>query len=89
MFQALQTGTAPERMQARIAAMSAMLAALQMLQPATEALYDALREAAAGGARLVVLQELHRTRYFCQVEETDFFDLAEAIPGPTSAAQGR
>lgn len=42
MFQALQTGTAPERMQARIAAMSAMLAALQMLQPATEALYDAL-----------------------------------------------
>ncbi|MCB9740026.1 MAG: carbon-nitrogen hydrolase [Deltaproteobacteria bacterium] len=43
-----------------------------------------VREAAAGGARLVVLQELHRTRYFCQVEETDFFDLAEAIPGPTS-----
>lgn len=43
-----------------------------------------VRQAAAGGARLVVLQELHRTRYFCQVEDTDFFDLAEAIPGPTS-----
>ena len=43
-----------------------------------------VREAAATGARLVVLQELHRSRYFCQVEDTDFFDLAEAIPGPTT-----
>ncbi len=43
-----------------------------------------VREAAAAGARLVVLQELHRSRYFCQVEDTDYFDLAEAIPGPTT-----
>ncbi|WP_455218948.1 carbon-nitrogen hydrolase [Kaarinaea lacus] len=33
---------------------------------------------------VAVLPELHRTRYFCQTEETRFFDLAESIPGPTS-----
>lgn len=44
MWPMMQAGTAPERMQARIAAMSAMLAALEALQPATEALYAALDE---------------------------------------------
>lgn len=43
-----------------------------------------IREAAAGGAELIVLQELHATLYFCQTEDTSVFDLAEAIPGPTS-----
>lgn len=43
-----------------------------------------VREAAANGAQLVVLQELHSTLYFCQTENTDVFDLAEPIPGPTS-----
>jgi hypothetical protein len=42
MHEAMQDGTAPARMNARIAAMSAMLAALQTLQPVTEALYGAL-----------------------------------------------
>lgn len=39
---------------------------------------------AAKGADVAVLPELHRTLYFCQTEETRFFDLAESIPGPTS-----
>jgi len=43
-----------------------------------------VRQAAAEGARLVVLQELHATRYFCQTEDTSVFDLAEPIPGPTT-----
>ncbi|WP_372966077.1 carbon-nitrogen hydrolase [Marinobacter sp.] len=43
-----------------------------------------IREAARGGAQLVVLQELHATLYFCQTEDTDIFELAEPIPGPTS-----
>lgn len=43
-----------------------------------------IREAAAGGAELIVLQELHATLYFCQNEDTAVFDLAEPIPGPTS-----
>nr|WP_323750691.1 carbon-nitrogen hydrolase [Marinobacter sp.] len=43
-----------------------------------------IREAAAGGAKLVVLQELHASLYFCQTEDTDIFELAEPIPGPTS-----
>jgi N-carbamoylputrescine amidase len=43
-----------------------------------------VREAAAGGARLVLLQELHNTAYFCQTEDTARFDLAEPIPGPST-----
>lgn len=53
-----------------------------------EASLRAVREAAAGGARLVVLQELHRSRYFCQVEDPAVFDLAEPIPGPSSEELG-
>lgn len=43
-----------------------------------------IRAAAAQGARLVLLQELHRTPYFCQVEDPELCDLAEPIPGPSS-----
>ena len=37
------------------------------------------------GAQLVVLQELHNSLYFCQVENVDNFNLAEPIPGPSTA----
>jgi N-carbamoylputrescine amidase len=43
-----------------------------------------VREAAAQGAQLVLLQELHRSLYFCQTEDTTVFDLAETIPGPST-----
>ncbi|MBI2494903.1 MAG: carbon-nitrogen hydrolase [Candidatus Rokubacteria bacterium] len=46
-------------------------------------------EAARRGARLVLLQELHALRYFCQAEDTAAFDLAEPVPGPTTDALGR
>ncbi len=36
------------------------------------------------GAGLIVLQELHNSLYFCQVESVDNFDLAEPIPGPST-----
>ncbi len=45
---------------------------------------NGIEQAAAQGAELVVLQELHRSLYFCQTEDPQRFDLAEAIPGPTS-----
>jgi len=48
-----------------------------------------LREAASRGARVICLQELFRTRYFCQREDAELFDLAEPIPGPTSEALSR
>ncbi len=41
------------------------------------------------GAQLVVLQELHNSLYFCQVENTDLFDLAESIPGPSTEFYGQ
>lgn len=43
-----------------------------------------IREAAERGAHLVVLQELHRSHYFCQTEDAGHFDLAEPIPGPST-----
>ena len=46
----------------------------------------AIRDLAAQGAQLIVLQELHTSRYFCQVEDPALFDLAEPIPGPSSDA---
>jgi N-carbamoylputrescine amidase len=45
---------------------------------------EGIRECAAKGAKLVVLQELHTGIYFCQAEETEMFDLAETIPGPST-----
>ena len=41
-------------------------------------------EAAAAGAKLVLLQELHNGAYFCQHESVHEFDLAEPIPGPST-----
>ena len=41
-------------------------------------------EAAAAGARLVLLQELHNGAYFCQHQDVNEFDRAETIPGPSS-----
>ncbi len=49
----------------------------------------AVGEAADRGARLVVLQELFRSRYFCQREDTACFDLAEPVPGPSTEALGK
>ncbi len=43
-----------------------------------------IRAAAASGARLILLQELHNNHYFCQTEATDHFDLAETVPGPST-----
>lgn len=43
-----------------------------------------IEEAAAQGADLIILPELHTTTYFCQTENTDYFSLAEPIPGKTT-----
>ena len=45
-----------------------------------------VREAAENGAKLVCLPELFRAQYFCQREDHALFDLAESIPGPSTAA---
>ncbi len=47
-----------------------------------------IRQAASSGAQLVVLQELHTSTYFCQVESPALFDLAEPIPGPSTELLG-
>ena len=45
-----------------------------------------VRQAAAGGAQVVCLQELFKSLYFCDVEDHKSFDLAESIPGPATDA---
>lgn len=45
-------------------------------------------KAANHGAELVVLQELHNSLYFCQTENTELFNLAEPIPGPSTQFYG-
>ena len=48
-----------------------------------------VRTAAAQGAQIVCLQELFRSRYFCQTEDTAHFRLAEPVPGPTTKILGQ
>ncbi len=54
---------------------------MQNLRETAEHVRDAVEE----GAELVVLQELHASRYFCQTEDPEFFDLAEELNGETQA----
>ncbi len=43
-----------------------------------------IREAAGRGAQIICLEELFRSQYFCREEDARLFDLAEAIPGPST-----
>lgn len=52
-------------------------------------LQQKIRQLAAGGAELIVLQELHNGLYFCQTEDTGVFEQAELIPGPSTDSFGR
>jgi len=45
-----------------------------------------VRDAAQKGAEVVCLPEMYRTQYFCQREDAALFDLAETVPGPSTAA---
>lgn len=49
---------------------------------------DRVGEAAGRGAQVVCLPELFQTQYFCQREDASLFDLAEPIPGPSTAKLG-
>lgn len=49
----------------------------------------AAAEAVSRGAQIICTQELFRSVYFCQTEDHSCFDLAEAIPGPTTQAFGK
>lgn len=64
----------------------------QSCSPDTEAnkqkLAANIADLARQGAELVVLQELHNSLYFCQIESTAHFDLAEPIPGPSTEFYG-
>jgi N-carbamoylputrescine amidase len=71
----------PEKFSVGLVQMSATPAPEKNLQHAM----DQVREAGKLGAQIVCLPELFQTQYFCQREDTALFDLAEPIPGPTTA----
>lgn len=54
------------------------------IQDNRQRLAESIRSLAKQGAELIVLQELHNSLYFCQIENVDLFDLAETIPGPST-----
>jgi N-carbamoylputrescine amidase len=45
-----------------------------------------ISQAAQRGAQVICTQEFFRSQYFCQSENHDYFELAEPIPGPSTAA---
>ena len=49
---------------------------------------DFVRDAAKKGASIVCLPELFRSQYFCQAEDHKNFELAEDVPGKSTAALG-
>ena len=55
----------------------------------TQRALDSIRAAAAQGAQIICLQELFRSRYFCQTEDHSHFQLAEPVPGPTTELLGQ
>ena len=48
-----------------------------------------IREAAARGAQIISLHELFHGEYFCRTEDAGLFNLAEAVPGPTTPKSAR
>jgi len=58
-------------------------------EPNVNKAIEGVRAAAKLGAKLIVLPELFRSRYFCQSEDAAQFGLAEAIPGPSTEVLGK
>ena len=48
-----------------------------------------VRDAAKRGAQIICLKELFNAPYFCKSQQAERFDLAEPIPGPTTARMQR
>src|SRR5258708_34339189 len=47
---------------------------------------EKIREASSRGAQIICMDELFRGEYFCRTEDAGLFNLAEAIPGPSTGA---
>ncbi len=54
-----------------------------------EKMAERIRQSARQGAQVICTQELFRSEYFCQREDTELFDLAEEIPGPSTELFGK
>lgn len=62
------------------------MACVADVKPNRERQIALIEKAAKQGAQIVCTQEIFTTQYFCQVEDHQFFDLAEPMPGPSTDA---
>ena len=77
-------------MKSRVLKVGLVQAKVEKDKPATiEKTAERVREAARRGAKLVCLEELFASEYFCQSEDHASFDLAEPIPGATTDAMAK
>jgi N-carbamoylputrescine amidase len=77
-------------MKSRVLSVGLVQAKVERDKPKTvEKTAERIREAARRGAKLVCLQELFASEYFCQSEDHAQFELAEPIPGPTTEAMAK
>lgn len=77
-------------MKSRVLTVGLVQAKVEKDKPKTvEKTAERVREAARRGAKLVCLQELFASEYFCQSEDHAQFELAEPIPGPTTEAMAK
>jgi len=60
------------------------LSALETKEQNMEKYINAIREAAQKGAQIICTGELFQTKYFCDVEDYDNYQLAESVPGPAT-----
>jgi N-carbamoylputrescine amidase len=77
-------------MKSRVLSVGLVQAKVERDKPKTvEKTAERVREAARRGAKLVCLQELFASEYFCQSEDHAQFELAEPIPGPTTEVMAK
>ncbi|MGA8036885.1 MAG: carbon-nitrogen hydrolase [Candidatus Acidiferrales bacterium] len=77
--------TSPNKFKVALVQMSVGTKPAENLKRASEF----IEEAGAKGAQVVCLPELFQSQYFCQREDVAYFDLAEAVPGPSTEALGK
>ncbi len=77
--------TSPKKFKVALVQMSVGARPADNLKHASEF----IEQAAANGAHVVCLPELFQSQYFCQREDVAYFDLAEAVPGPSTDALGK
>ncbi len=85
-FRAVKTDTSPSR---QVALGLVQMSCGEQPEENLATAIERIRFAAGRGAQIICLQELFRSQYFCQREDTSLFRLAEPIPSATTDTLSR